>query len=156
MRKLNLRNELDLRRHMMALRECFRIEAQIGGTVGPPDTFWNSGDHVTTFAELKIGEQVDSKDLLRYDVRADQRRTLQRMVACQIPVLMLVGIKGTRRAWGMRPECDDVLLGRVQLATLADASWARHFDIDDDWFMDDVASHARGQAQIITTRRRAA
>jgi hypothetical protein len=153
MGRLLLRNETDLRRHMMSLRECFRVEAQVGGTVGLPDIFWQEVG-CTIFSEIKVGTVGERSGLLRFSVRPDQRRTITRMVSQKIPVAITVGIKGTRQAWLLRPDDDVVLLGAIPLEQLNTACWARLTDIDDPWFMDDVALHARGK--LASSRREAA
>lgn len=136
---INMRNESDLRSIMLKRKKLFRIEAQVGGTVGLPDTFW-SYQRCAVFCEIKMGT-ISSSQTLSYSVRPDQRRTLTEMQQQMLPVSILVGVKNTRSAWCMHIN-NETIIGTIMIERLKQVGWARLIDVDDDWMMDDIAEHS--------------
>jgi hypothetical protein len=89
------------------------VEHARGGTVGLPDCWVPCrGTLTSVHLELKLGEIKGSE--LCFTIRPEQRREIFAMVRDNVPVGLLVGIKGSETAMFI-PPVKGVLFGRMEI-----------------------------------------
>lgn len=106
-------DETDIRswvRHMSDRRARW-VEHGRGGTAGLPDCWVPHLCSAQVHLELKLARANDG--VLRYTVRADQRREIKLMIEDRVPVGLLLGIKGTDIALFVSPRARGALYGQI-------------------------------------------
>lgn len=103
------------------------VEPALGSTPGLPDCWVPVSDR-QVHLELKCGRL--NNGMLRYTMRPEQRKQILQMVEDDVPVGLLVGVKGTKMVIFMHPEPRNIH-GELSLRSEDAARHRLEFGIDE-------------------------
>lgn len=121
MKAMPIATESDLRRWLRVRfgSRLFWVEPSAGSTFGVPDCFL-ALDGQAIFLEAKLAVIMKRDDVVKFNVRPEQRRVITRMMEWDLVVLGVVAVKGTPDVHVFWPD-EGFLDGRLKV----DDQWDR-------------------------------